>query len=346
MDAKCSCQYCNGRIAFESSEAGRAVACPHCGLETKLFVPATPANKQPQNVGVEIKRGMNPLGVASLVLGIGACVFCWIPFLGLLAIPLAAIGLLLAVIGITVAIVGEKSSLSFPVGGAVICTVAILIALFVTGGISTLIAKHAAQSTSSNQQVPGAATTRNELSSGENNWSKSRMVQQGDLQIKVVGWSEFDRVLIDAPGEPGNVQYCEHLLTIRVALSNLSKTKKIDFTTWRGKNFHVGRDYATLTDNNGNVYKRIDFGFKGIKNSSWIDAKNETAIYPEDSFEDLLVFEPTVKNLNWLHLELPAENFGGSGMIRFEIPISNTEPRHTGDQLPLPPRYKGVSSKD
>ncbi len=43
------------------------------------------------------------------------------------------------------------------------------------------------------------------------------------------------------------------------------------------------------------------------------------SIYPGDSFQEFLEFEPPVTNIEWLHLELPANNFGGVGMIRFEI---------------------------
>jgi hypothetical protein len=109
-------------------------------------------------------------------------------------------------------------------------------------------------------------------------------------------------------------------------VSNLRKTKKIDFTTWRGKDFSVSRDYATVTDDNGNEYKRMDFGFKAIKKYGFQGAQNyenEASIYPQESFEDLLVFEKPVENRKWLHLELPASNFGGTGMVRFEIPASN-----------------------
>jgi len=304
MFEKCSCGHCSGHIEFDSEHAGQMVACPHCGLETKLYVPKVPLNKPSLNVSVEIKRGVNPLGIASLVLGIGACVFCWIPFLGLLAIPFAAIGLLLAVIGITASIVGKKSSLSFPISGAVVCIVATLIALFVTGGISRLIVKQADQANSTNQ--------KSESSSGEENWSKSDTVQQENIKIKIAGWSWSDVVFIDNP--MGGVTPYQGYYTIKLNLSNLSNTKKIDFTTWRGETLSASRDYATLTDDNGNVYKRINFGLNTISGR-----QNETSIYPNQSYQDLLVFEKPVSNLKWLHLELPASNFGGSGMIRFEI---------------------------
>ncbi len=50
MEAKCSCQFCNGHIAFESSDAGRAIACPHCGMETMLFVPVQTNAPKPKQI--------------------------------------------------------------------------------------------------------------------------------------------------------------------------------------------------------------------------------------------------------------------------------------------------------
>src|SRR5580704_16281709 len=109
---KCRCQHCSGNIEFDASGfrpgETRNAECPHCHLDTILFVPRSPLGEekktaelpkpQPQNVVVEIKRGMSPLGVASLFLGIVACLFCWIPFLGLFVLPIAFIGLLLALV--------------------------------------------------------------------------------------------------------------------------------------------------------------------------------------------------------------------------------------------------------
>jgi hypothetical protein len=310
----CRCQHCDGHIEFDAGHAGESVACPHCGLETKLFLPPAPAkptnpnspNAISKNVNVEIKRGANPLGIASLVLGIVACVFCWIPFLGLLAIPISAIGFLLAIAGIIMAAVSKKTGFAFPISGLLVCVLSMFIAFAVTGSLATIIQQAVTEGKQTNQK-----------------WSKSDVVRQGDLQIKVEGGSEFERVNVESPGEPGGVAVYEHFFTIHVVVSNLSKTKKIDFTTWRGKDFSV-RDYATLSDDNGNEYKRMNFGFKAIKKYGFQGAQNyenEASIYPQESFEDLLVFEKPVENRKWLHLELPASNFGGSGMIRFEIPV-------------------------
>lgn len=40
----CPCQHCSGKIEFDASHAEEMVACPHCGLETKLYVPIAPLN--------------------------------------------------------------------------------------------------------------------------------------------------------------------------------------------------------------------------------------------------------------------------------------------------------------
>jgi hypothetical protein len=78
---KCFCQYCDGHIEFDAKNAGEIVACPHCGLETKLYVPQIPLPGPPlaeippspstvSQLPVEIKRRVKPFGIAALALGI------------------------------------------------------------------------------------------------------------------------------------------------------------------------------------------------------------------------------------------------------------------------------------
>ncbi len=38
-ESKCNCQHCNGHISFPSEMAGQTTNCPHCQLETLLFIP-------------------------------------------------------------------------------------------------------------------------------------------------------------------------------------------------------------------------------------------------------------------------------------------------------------------
>jgi len=39
----CPCNHCNAKLEFELANEGVVVPCPSCGVETKLFVPCTPA---------------------------------------------------------------------------------------------------------------------------------------------------------------------------------------------------------------------------------------------------------------------------------------------------------------
>jgi hypothetical protein len=87
-----------------------------------------------QTVHVHAPKGTSGLGIAALVLGIGACLICWIPFVGIVAIPLAVIGGLLAVIGLFGAVASRKTSMGMPISGGIVCLVAIGIAAAVTVG--------------------------------------------------------------------------------------------------------------------------------------------------------------------------------------------------------------------
>ena len=42
----CACDACSGTLEFEVSNAGSTIACPHCGMETLLFIPTNPRSGQ------------------------------------------------------------------------------------------------------------------------------------------------------------------------------------------------------------------------------------------------------------------------------------------------------------
>ena len=73
------------------------------------------------------------LGVAALVLGILACLTCWIPLVGILSMPLSGLGLLFGIIGVTASVIGRKSALGFPMAGVVVSLIALVLAVSSTG---------------------------------------------------------------------------------------------------------------------------------------------------------------------------------------------------------------------
>ncbi len=314
-EAKCSCQFCDGHIAFPAEMAGQMFACPHCGLATKLFTPdvaKAPASQNlPQTVSVE-KRGVSPLGIASLVLGIMACVICWIPFLGLFAIPVALIGLVLAFIGVVIAAMNKKTDFVFSISGGIVCILSVCIALVTTGTVAKLYSD-----SKRTNQTPVATSGASVPSNSE--WSKNLTVKQGDIQIEISG-IEIYPLWINAANDLSVYPYSkENYLQFQIKVKNIGLTKKIDFQTWRGTVFK-GNNAAILKDNNGNQYKQI-----AVSPDFTRTHREETTLYPTDSFADVLVFEKPVPNIKWLHLELSAENFGGTGMLRFEIPASKSD---------------------
>jgi hypothetical protein len=115
MFGKCLCNHCSGHIEFDSEHAGQLVTCPHCGLETKLFIPSPvsePKQQQPPPL-LTVPRKKKGWGIVGVL---GICFAC----------------IILGVLGLSM--------------------------------FSILTPK---------------------------TWEKSRLVQQGDLQIKVEDWTEF-----------------------------------------------------------------------------------------------------------------------------------------------------------
>jgi hypothetical protein len=111
----------------------------------------------------------------------------------------------------------------------------------------------------------------------------------------------------------------EELLFVKLRLRNMSGVQKTTYSTWQGADFAIGRDFATATDNFGNVLKRVDFGFAteiagGVKRSE--------SIYPGKSLDDILVFEHPVDRTTSVKIELPKKNIEAEGdAIVVELPV-------------------------
>ena len=221
-----------------------------------------------QDSGVDMSPRVRILSIIALAFGFIACLFCWFPRLGHLAIPLAFIGLLLASAGIIIASIKRKRGFLLPISGGIVCLASLFIAFAQTGGLPPAFQK----------------------ALGVESWTRSRSVKQGDIIVTI------ERVeMKDVNGNFG----------VHVSVANLSTTKKVNFTAWRGEE-------VTLLDNYKNHYKNKNISGRGTGSSS---------IYPQTKSVTWLSFERPVANIEWLHLKLPAENFGGDGMLRFEIHI-------------------------
>lgn len=230
---------------------------------------------------------------------------------------------------------GKKAGLAFPIGGGIVCVVAMSIALVITGGFSRAFSSAIERGKRTNQESDSPTPTRETTPSKQDptspaqepksppqervsgDWSKSRSVKQGQTRVTVskvhIGSVNHSDVL-------GRSQTTdEEFFTIDLGVANLSSTKKMDFQTWRGGKFSVGSGTASLKDNHENNYKRINIVPASANGDP---SPDDVSIYPQKEQHDLVVFESPVENIEWLHLELPASNFGGDGMLRLEIPMT------------------------
>ena len=94
----------------------------------------------PQEVILTTKNTASlTLGIISVVTGVLALLFGWVPFLGLLAIPIALIGGLLAGLGLVISLFKGFRGIGMPLLGAAICVAAGILPLVSTGGASVAI---------------------------------------------------------------------------------------------------------------------------------------------------------------------------------------------------------------
>ncbi|HEY1922245.1 MAG TPA: DUF308 domain-containing protein [Tepidisphaeraceae bacterium] len=303
---------------------------------------------------VKPQKGTSGFGIAALILGIIAAIFCWIPFLGLLSVPVAALGLLIGIIGFLVSMLGRRSGVGMPVAGSMISLIAIVLAVVSTAGtankIATKFQTDLKVANATNQQevvaspdMPGptvvAASTQPAIPPAESiqtpvsspskappqqEWiTADKAVRQGDVQVKMLS-AQVGKVQIKNMFDPDTPSFSQdELLLIKLEIRNLGDTKKIEYRTWAGGEFSLGdRDFATVSDNFENTYKRIGFGASSGPIGQ-IDGSE--SVYPSKDITDVIVFEPPIAKAKYLNLELPATNFGGTGMLRIRIPVSLIE---------------------
>lgn len=282
-------------------------------------------------INVATPRRGNSLGVVSLILGIIAFLICWIPYLGLIGVPLAALGLLLGLIGLLIALTRNGASIGYPIAGSAICSLALFISIGMTtalmGSLKAAGEKIVAENerrnatnqigTNTNEQETPANQPETNLGVPPNEWASAETpIKQGDVQVQVkavkVGQIETQSTIGNGTGISKDA-----LVSIELEITNLSENKKLSYRTWGGESYSFGKG-TKLTDNFNNGYKIVNFGF-ATKIAGSVESES---VYPGKAIKDVIAFEEPVGKVEYLNLELPAEQFGGSGMLRIRIHAS------------------------
>jgi hypothetical protein len=87
----------------------------------------------PETVTVATRNSTSfVLGILALLLGVGGLLVGWIPYLGLLAVPVAAVGLLLAFLGVLIALFKRMRGAVMPLVGGLVSTGALVLSVVTT----------------------------------------------------------------------------------------------------------------------------------------------------------------------------------------------------------------------
>jgi hypothetical protein len=70
---RCPCRNCDGPLEFETEASGQTVPCPHCGLDTTLYIPGARVRTSPVPPKQNGRRRilMASLGILAILLLIG-----------------------------------------------------------------------------------------------------------------------------------------------------------------------------------------------------------------------------------------------------------------------------------
>jgi hypothetical protein len=105
-------------------------------------------------------------------------------------------------------------------------------------------------------------------------------------------------------------------LLVDVQVGNPSDRIKLEFKPWsKGR----GGDQVRLTDNFKNGYKQR-IASTSLLSLGGTSSTTPESIMPNTTVPDTLTFEVPVAKMEYLRLELPAENFGATGKLYFQIP--------------------------
>ena len=157
------------------------------------------------------------------------------------------------------------------------------------------------------------APTAEAVDDGWQDASTQTPIRRGDIEVTLRSASIGIPRLVRPTGRGAKPK--QDFLIIRVGLRNTNRDLKLEYKSWslRGP---LGST-TTLKDNLGNPYF-----LKSFTGATPEGQLQEESIYPNDSIEDVLVFQEPIVNprVTYLRLTLPAMAFGERGLLKFEIP--------------------------
>jgi len=146
----------------------------------------------------------------------------------------------------------------------------------------------------------------------------AREVRHGDLSLRVES-VELGPAWTRSSADDDFAPTAEKFLLVKVTLGNIGPERKLHYLGWGSFSASVNGTTGRLLDEDNHRYASRSFG-NGVEVRGRVSRSED--IVQDKPVEDTLVFEPPPPDAGTLRLELPAENVGGSGHIRLEIPAT------------------------
>jgi hypothetical protein len=270
------------------------------------------------------------LGIGSLVLGIIALLFAFIPCIGWWSMPVSGLGLVLGIIGFVMVIASKRGGLGFPIAGSSVNVAALAMGavwlLLCTGlmnstkNASQQLASEVEKAQKAAQEAAEAAQKRAKEAkeAEEAKWiDASKGAQtQGSVAVTVtsvtLGFADMD------DGKGGTTKSVDsNNMVIHLNIKNVSP-RPLTYRGWSQANL-FGGDKAILQDRLPTPWAHTIFvGNQKVKGQ----VTNQQLIQPGKTIDDVLVFMAPPKDRAPFRLELPASAIGALESIKFKIPES------------------------
>ena len=289
-------------------------------------------------------RHTNVTGIVAVVFGAIALAVCWIPFLGMVAIPLGALAAVLGIVGLIIALATRKSGIASPIVGASI-GVAASIASFVITGATVSAFDQAMDEANQPEAVAVAAGVDGPAGAAAPGFEAVPVANPGagvvpgpdaaasPSVVMAPEWAELGgvRARIQSArigpammkdkydGDQGMTE--SSYLIVSVEVMNPDPNRKLSYLTWGDTGFGLGNFSGRARDNFGNQYAKID----ATIGQEIVGSTKSASIYPGDSVGDVLVFEPPIGRAEYIDLELPGSNVDAEGVFRFRLPMNFVE---------------------
>jgi len=270
------------------------------------------------------RRRLSLPGVLGLFCGGIALVMASFPALRMVTLSLSGLGLLFGMIGLVLSLDGKPRSQLIPlVGSFVSFLVLFLVAFWPALFDPTTRAAQEPPPPADDKPLiipltgPGTIGKRQPSGGEATDWvdASRGAIQQADVRVHVTA-VVIEGVAIKAQGKQRTTK--EKYLVIRVRLSNSGAARLVNYGGWLVLEPNKEPIRPILTDHEGKVYQRKDFG-SGVE---VVEQAAAVALRPGRWVEDVLIFEAPPAKVEFLHLELPAGACGLSGKFQLAIPRS------------------------